>query len=44
MLNVCNKCAKPLKDKVIMKGGKPTTVKVCKSPICKVYDKPQGES
>lgn len=38
----CKSCAKPLKEKVVMKGGKPTPVQVCTSPICKSYNKEQS--
>lgn len=41
MRNVCAACARPLKSKAIIRGGKPATAHVCKSPICKKYGQPQ---
>lgn len=41
MSRLCKSCARPLKDSHVMKGGQPTKVQVCKSPICKKYNKPQ---
>lgn len=39
----CEACARPLKGKtVIAAGGRGlVTVAVCKSPICKLYGRPQ---
>lgn len=37
MKKVCKACARPLKEKHVIKRGAPVTVWVCKSPICKRY-------
>jgi hypothetical protein len=39
MPGVCKACARPLKEKSVIKSGKPVKVWVCKSPICKRYNK-----
>lgn len=41
MIKVCKRCARPLRDKMIMKRGRPVKVRVCRSPICPAYDRPQ---
>lgn len=41
MTRACGKCARPLKPKQVIRAGKPVTVQVCKSPICKAYNRPQ---
>lgn len=40
MTPVCKSCARPLKATHIIKGG-PKKVMVCRSPVCKSYNKPQ---
>lgn len=35
----CRACARPLKERRVAKAGAVVSVWVCKSPICKRYDK-----
>jgi hypothetical protein len=37
----CSSCARPLKEKMIVRDGKPAKVWVCKQPICRKYMVPQ---
>lgn len=40
MTRYCKACARPLKEKRVIKRGEVGTVWVCKSPICRLYNKP----